>query len=262
MHWGIMNMLNQFKSLALYLHFCTSGKYSVLLLLFWLLHIIKCQGINAADFCFDGNREDHRLNFPHILKRLQAKSRIECILLCFNEDVCCRSINYKKNSLSVEKGNCELLHVTPAEEPGLLEEHPGYDHYVLLQPNRDSTKLNCPDLPCLNGGRCVGGCGNKSSFCNCSRSYAGKYCDKICVDALRFRGNNIIEYGIFVRPSQPLNYFSACSWIKTTEDSDKAILSYAYEFDGTEVSNGLLIFLNPYLRIYFKPVGADPIIKI
>ncbi|CAB3998829.1 RNA-directed DNA polymerase from transposon BS [Paramuricea clavata] len=72
---------------------------------------------------------------------------MECIFMCLNEDGCCRSVNYKKNSLCDEKENCELPHVTPAEEPGLLKEHPDYDHYVLLQPNRidqlikESTRL-------------------------------------------------------------------------------------------------------------------------
>ena len=63
--------------------------------------------------------------------------------MCVNEDGCCRSVNYKKNSLNDEKENCELLHVTPAEEHGLLEVHIDYDHYVLLQPNRVSECYTC-----------------------------------------------------------------------------------------------------------------------
>jgi hypothetical protein len=67
--------------------------------------------------------------------------------MCVNEDGCCISVNYKKNSLYDEKENCELLHVTSAEEPGLLEVHIDYDHYVLLQPNRVSDKLPRDKLP-------------------------------------------------------------------------------------------------------------------
>ena len=74
---------------------------------------------------------------------------MQCIFMCLNEDRCCRSINYKKNSLCDEKKNCELLHVTPAEEPELLEEHPDYDHYVLLQPNRVSEGYTDIKLPVL-----------------------------------------------------------------------------------------------------------------
>jgi hypothetical protein len=54
----MMNMVNRLKSFALKLNYF--GKY-FLLLLFWLLYIIKCNGIIAADFCFDGNREGKRL---------------------------------------------------------------------------------------------------------------------------------------------------------------------------------------------------------
>jgi hypothetical protein len=88
-------------------------------------------------------RDTHSLNYTHILKRLYATSGIECILMCVNEDGCCRSVNYKKNSLNDEKENCELLHVTPAEEPGLLEVHIDYAHYVLLQPKRVSECYTC-----------------------------------------------------------------------------------------------------------------------
>jgi hypothetical protein len=73
--------------------------------------------------------------------------------------------------------------------------------------------------------------------------------------ALRFRGNNVNEYGIFVGPSQSLTSFSVCFWIKATEDSDNSILSYAYRFGGTYVSNGLLFYLMPYLTILFYPFG-------
>jgi hypothetical protein len=79
------------------------------------------------------------------------------------------------------------------------------------------------------------------------------------VDALRFRGNNTNEYGIFVGPSQSLTSFAACFWMKTTEDSDKSILSYSYRFNGTEPAhgNGILIYLEPDLRIIFEPFGTD-----
>ncbi|CAB3997803.1 Sushi, von Willebrand factor type A, EGF and pentraxin domain-containing 1, partial [Paramuricea clavata] len=177
--------------------------------------------------------------------------------MCVNEDVCCRSVNYRKNSLYDEKENCELLHVTSAEEPGHLEVDIDYDHYVLLHPNRDSTKLNCPDLACLNGGRCVGGCGNKTSFCNCSRSYTGKYCNKTCVDALRFRGNNIEEFGIFNGASESLTSLAACLWMNTTEDSDQKLLSYAYR----DVTNGLVIWLKPNLIIIFNPESGNSVVK-
>ncbi len=46
---------------------------------------------------------------------------------------------------------------------------------------QDSTTYRCPDTQCLNGGKCVGGCGNKTSFCDCPIRYMGKYCDiKFC----------------------------------------------------------------------------------
>ena len=82
------------------------------------------------------------------MKRLRATSGIECILMCVNEDGCCRSVNYKKNYRyrNDEKENCELLHVTPAEEPGLLEVHIDYDHFVLLQPNRVSEGCTSTEL--------------------------------------------------------------------------------------------------------------------
>jgi hypothetical protein len=67
--------------------------------------------------------------------------------MCVNEDGCCRSVNYKKNSLYDEKENCELLHVTPVDEPGLIEVHPDYDHYVLLEPNRVSEGYKYIVLP-------------------------------------------------------------------------------------------------------------------
>lgn len=41
---------------------------------------------------------------------------------------------------------------------------------------QDLTVLNCPDYPCLNGGTCIGGCGNERSFCNCTQMFGGKYC--------------------------------------------------------------------------------------
>jgi hypothetical protein len=73
-------------------------------------------------------------------------------------------------------------------------------------------------------------------------------------DALRFRGNNINEYGIFVGPSQSLTSFSVCFWMNTsTKDSDKSVLSYAYTFHEGDVDNGLLIYFNPDLWIIFHP---------
>jgi hypothetical protein len=79
------------------------------------------------------------------------------------------------------------------------------------------------------------------------------------VDALRFRGNNIDEYGIFVGPSQSLTSFSVCFWMSTsTKDSFKSVLSYAYTFDGRDVYNGVLIFFKPDLSIIFYPFDADP----
>ena len=69
------------------------------------------------------------------------------------------------------------------------------------------------------------------------------------VDALRFRGNNIKEYGIFNGASETLTSFSACLWMKTTEDSDKKMLSYAYG----DVANGLVIWLDSKLKIIFDP---------
>jgi hypothetical protein len=72
------------------------------------------------------------------------------------------------------------------------------------------------------------------------------------VDALRFRGNNINEYGIFVGPTQSLTAFAVSFWMNTsTKDSDKSVLSYAYTFRGEYVDNGLLIYFNPDLTIIF-----------
>jgi hypothetical protein len=77
------------------------------------------------------------------------------------------------------------------------------------------------------------------------------------VDALRFRGNNIKEYGIFNGASETLTSFSACLWMKTTEGSNKKMLSYAYG----NVANGLVIWLNPNLIIIFNPAPANSVEK-
>jgi hypothetical protein len=69
------------------------------------------------------------------------------------------------------------------------------------------------------------------------------------VDALRFRGNNIEEFGIFNGSSETLTSFSACLWMKTTDNSDQKMLSYAYG----NVANGLVIWLDPKLIIIFDP---------
>ena len=76
------------------------------------------------------------------------------------------------------------------------------------------------------------------------------------VDALRFRGNNVEEYGIFDGVNNSLTSFSACVWISTTDNHRQHILSYAYKLNGRDFDNGLLIMLHNDLWIRFDPLGA------
>ena len=91
------------------------------------------------------------------------------------EDECCQSANYKKSGAGRE--NCELLRNLASEKSELLRKDVNFDHYVLLQPKRDPTTFNCRESPCLNGGKCVGGCGNATSFGDCPTRYSGKHCE-------------------------------------------------------------------------------------
>jgi hypothetical protein len=75
------------------------------------------------------------------------------------------------------------------------------------------------------------------------------------VDALRFRGNNVEEFGIFNEASESLTSFGACLWMNTTDDSEQNMLSYAY----ASVSNGLMIRLKPNLTVRFNPTSHSSV---
>jgi hypothetical protein len=77
------------------------------------------------------------------------------------------------------------------------------------------------------------------------------------VDALRLRGNNVEEFGIFNEASESLTSFAACLWMNTTDDSDQKMLSYAYP----SVPNGLLIWLKPNLTVIFKPTSQSSVTR-
>ena len=82
-----------------------------------------------------------RLDAPDsVIKSVHAKSGVDCIVLCLQEDPSCRSANFKKTETCGEIRNCELLKTVDSEEPaGSLKEDADFDYYILVNPDRVST---------------------------------------------------------------------------------------------------------------------------
>ena len=77
----------------------------------------------------------YRLNVT-ILKTKAVSDWLACVLECVTEP-CCRSINYKKSSISQNESNCEMLHnMVYNTSQKLLEPNCSYDHVFLNNPQK------------------------------------------------------------------------------------------------------------------------------
>ena len=85
----------------------------------------------------------HRLNST-VIKYTHAYTGIECIMKCMDEDKSCRSVNFLKKTNF--ENNCEFLQDISSEKLDLLLESENYDYYILLSPNRVSTKPVATEL--------------------------------------------------------------------------------------------------------------------
>ena len=70
-----------------------------------------------------------------ILKTLKTIARMVCVMSCAH-DTCCRSVNFKRNSVHKEFGDCELLHNVKNSSSSELEKHEMYEHIPLFDPRK------------------------------------------------------------------------------------------------------------------------------
>ena len=81
------------------------------------------------------------------------------------------------------------------------------------------------------------------------------------MEAYRFHGNNIEEYGIANGPAESLTSFTVSFWVNISDDTlVGSVLSYAYECAReNNCDNGLYIQLKPKLTFHamLKPNYRD-----
>ena len=81
---------------------------------------------------------DSRLDIEAI-KHVHAMSGVDCIMQCLLQDESCRSANFKKNQISEEENNCELLNTVNSEGwDERLKKDENFDYYILAEPDRIS----------------------------------------------------------------------------------------------------------------------------
>ena len=74
-----------------------------------------------------------------VIKHVHAMSVVDCIMQCLLQDESCRSANFKKNQISEEENNCELLNTVNSEgRDERLKKDENFDYYILAELDRIS----------------------------------------------------------------------------------------------------------------------------
>ena len=86
------------------------------------------------NFIFAGFRLD-----AEVVMNKSVAQWINCVIECASQP-CCRSINFKKEIISQDEPNCEMLHkVVYKSRDKLLKQNPSYKHVYLISPQKASS---------------------------------------------------------------------------------------------------------------------------
>jgi hypothetical protein len=73
------------------------------------------------------------------LTTTHVSGQLDCLIVC-DKELCCRSINFKKESNSDDNQNCEMLHnVVYNTSEKLLETNAAFDHVYFVSSNKVRT---------------------------------------------------------------------------------------------------------------------------